>query len=81
MQLRRIALSEQVTLVICGVVIGWLSLAAIVGIIVGRTIRNRDRQIPTDVQGVRPESQEKETGSPSRPEVHDTPPRGQGRTE
>jgi hypothetical protein len=27
---------------------GWLCLAAVVGLVVGRIIRNRDRQIPTD---------------------------------
>jgi hypothetical protein len=27
---------------------GWLCLAAAVGVVVGRVIRNRDRQIPTD---------------------------------
>ena len=27
---------------------GWLCLAAVVGLVVGRVIRNRDRQVPTD---------------------------------
>lgn len=29
---------------------GWLCLAAVVGIVVGRIIRNRDRQIPSDAE-------------------------------
>jgi hypothetical protein len=27
---------------------GWLCLAAVVGLVVGKVIRNRDRQVPTD---------------------------------
>lgn len=32
------------------VAVGWVVLAAVVGLVVGRVIRNRDRQIPTDVR-------------------------------
>ena len=28
------------------VAVGWVALAAVVGLVVGRVIRNRDRQIP-----------------------------------
>lgn len=80
-------MSEQVTLIIWGVGITWISLAAIVGLVVGRVIRNRDRQIPRDPgpesQGVQRVSTEEET--PQRPvsrtSMLDTPPRGQGSTQ
>ncbi len=29
---------------------GWLCLATVVGVVVGRIIRNRDRQVPTDAE-------------------------------
>jgi hypothetical protein len=54
---------------------GWLCLAAVVGVVVGRVIRNRDRQIPTDAEP-RPTSRRPD-GSAGAP--RDTPPAPQQR--
>jgi hypothetical protein len=32
------------------VAVGWMCLAAVVGLVLGRVIRNRDRQVPKDTE-------------------------------
>jgi hypothetical protein len=46
---------------------GWVCLAAVVGLVVGRIIRNRDRQVPSDAENRRSDvEQEAPPASPQR---------------
>jgi hypothetical protein len=59
---------------------GWLCLAAVVGVVVGRVIRNRDRQIPTDAE-VRPAPRRPDDGPGARRETPPTPQQRSSRME
>jgi hypothetical protein len=59
---------------------GWLCLAAVVGVVVGRIIRNRDRQVPTDAE-VRPGSRRPDGGEGSQRDAPPAPQQRSSRTE